>query len=93
MNPRSLSVRRDWFVIGAEKAPDGGLGLLGPIRNRLLSSGGRLHVEAPPFLTRVKITQETLVFYRIMYESMRFCAVNSFQTTKANFITSAHTRW
>lgn len=50
MNPRSLSVRRDWFVIGGEKAPDGGLGLLGPMRNRLLSSGGRLHVEGPALL-------------------------------------------
>lgn len=47
MNPRLLSVQRDWFVIGGEKAPDGGLGLLGPIRNRLLSCGGRLHVEGP----------------------------------------------
>ena len=52
MNPRLLSVRPDWFVIGGGKAPDGGLGFLGPIRNRLLSSGGKLHVEghAPLFL-------------------------------------------
>lgn len=50
MNPRLLSVQRDWFVIAGVKAPDGGPGLLGPIRNRLLSSGGRLHVEGPASL-------------------------------------------
>lgn len=47
VNPRLPSVQRDWFVIGGEKAPDGGLGQLGPIRNRLLSPGGRLHAEGP----------------------------------------------
>lgn len=44
MNPRLPSVQRDWVVIGGGKAPDGGLGWLGPIRNRLLCSGGRLHL-------------------------------------------------
>lgn len=56
----------------------------------LLEEGCMCKTPPPYFLTRVKITQETLVFYRIMYKSMRFCAVNSFQTTKADFITFIH---
>lgn len=49
----------------------------------LLEAGCMWKAPPPYFSTRVKITQKTLAFYRIMYESMTFCAENAFQTARS----------
>lgn len=58
----------------------------------LLEAGYTGRATPPYLLTWVKITQETLLFYRIMYKSMGFFAVNSVQAPGIDFIACTHTR-